>query len=405
MRIKRLISTVLILLMAAACLSAAAEVKYYTNIQVNVVALDNPTPSPVPTAEPTSTATPEPTPEPILVSTPTPEPTKTPEPTATPEPTPTPEPIAYEIDVDLVNQVVTVYREGNRTQAGIARQMICSSGTGTNTPLGTFIMPEVSKVDEREEWYYIGKYRLYVQYASRIDGPILFHSLPSEQRGATPTQDSTEALGSRASHGCIRLRPADSRWIAENCMPGTEVNIFEGGAPDEALRELLLASSFVSEEMSYADFLNGEKVYSISSNSPEVQYMQAKLAELGYLLGESDGAFGAETHAAVVDWQLENDYTPNGEMNEEQLSVLLRQTPVPGAVVNRGKPARVKVKDGLILRSEPNSKSRQLDVLRNDTIVRVLDETRGWYKIRVGTLTGYAAAKYIEITENDAEVN
>jgi hypothetical protein len=87
------------------------------------------------------------------------------------------------------------------------------------------------------------------------------------------------------------------------------------------------------------------------------------------------------------------------------VSVLLRQTPVPGAVVNRGQPARVKVKDGLVLRSEPNSKSRELDVLRDGTLVRVLDETRGWYKLRVGTQTGYAAAKYIEITENNSEVN
>jgi transcriptional regulator with XRE-family HTH domain len=49
--------------------------------------------------------------------------------------------------------------------------------------------------------------------------------------------------------------------------------------------------------------------------------------------------------------------------------------------------------------------STELDVLRDGTIVRVLDETRGWYKLRVGTQTGYAAAKYIEITENNPEVN
>ncbi|MBP3653148.1 MAG: L,D-transpeptidase family protein [Clostridia bacterium] len=399
MRIKRLISLVLILLLAVPYLSTAAEVQYYTNIQVNVVALDKPTPSPEPTPAPTVT------PEPTATIKPTMTPAPTATPTPTPVPTPTPEPMIYEIEVDLANQIVTVYREGGRTQADIARQMICSSGTGTNTPLGTFTMPRPSKVDEREEWYFIGKYQLYVQYASRIDGPILFHSLPSERRGSTPTLDSTEALGERASHGCIRLRPADSRWIAENCLPGTQVHIFEGGEAKEELRRQLLATSFVSEEMSYDDFLDGEKVYSISSSSAEVQYMQAKLAQLGFSLNEIDGSFGAETHAAVVEWQLENGYAPTGEVNEEQLAVLLRQTPVPGAVVNRGKPAFVKVKDGLILRSQPNSKSRELDVLRNGTSVRVLEETRGWYKVRVGSQTGYAAAKYIEITENNAEVN
>jgi len=378
MHFKRtLVGLLAFMLLVVPFLNAVAEAQYYTDVRVNAVALDQPTPSPVPT----------PTPSP------------------TPQPTPTPEPVDYEIEVDLENQIVTVYREDGRTQDDIARQMICSSGTGTNTPTGTFIMPEVQKVDEREEWYYIGKYRLHVQYASRIVDAILFHSLPSEQRGATPTQDSIEALGSRASHGCIRLRPADSRWIAENCPPGTQVTIFEGGTPNEALRRRLMITSFASEEMSYGDFLAGEKVYSLTSHTDEVRYMQVKLAELGFLLNESDGFFGAETHFAVVEWQLENGYDPTGEVSEEQLSVLLRQTPVPGAAASRGKSAIVQTKDGLILRSEPNAKSKKLDVLRDGTAVRVLEEVRGWYKLRIGSQTGYAAAKYIKITENNPEVN
>ena len=157
--------------------------------------------------------------------------------------------------------------------------------------------------------------------------------------------------------------------------------------------------------MSYADFLAGEKVYSVSYSSPEIQYMQAKLSELGYILNETDGLFGAETHAAVVEWQLENGYEPTGEVNREQLAALLRQVPDPNAVVNRGRPAEVQVSDGLILRSEPNSKSKEVDVLRNGTAVRVLEEKRGWYKIRVGSQTGYAATKYIKIIENNSEVN
>ena len=389
MRIKRLFSLILALLLLLPCLNTMAEVQYFTDIQVNVVALDKPTPSPVPTATPV----------------PTPEPTQTPTPTATPQPSPTPGPDTYEIEVDLANQIVTVYKKGGREDTDIARQMICSSGTGTKTPVGTFTMPELQKLHEREEWYFIGKFQLYVQYASRIVNDILFHSLPSVQRGVTPTQDSTQALGDRASHGCIRLRPADSRWIAEHCPPGTVVTIFDGAGLDEELRQKLLLTSFVSEEMSYADFLAGEKVYSISSSSAEVQYMQAKLAELGYLAGESDGIFGAETHAAVVEWQADNGYKPTGEINEEQLSVLLRQIGNPAEAATRGRSARVRVGDALILRSEPNSNSRQLDVLKDGTAVRVLDETRSWYKIRVGSQTGYAAKKYIEITANNTEVD
>lgn len=393
MPIKRLLSLILVLLLIAPCLSAVAQTQYYTDIQISAVALDKPTPSPEPT----------PTPSPTPGSSPTPMPPPTP--TPTPKPTPTPGPVIYEIEVDLANQIVTVYRESGRTQADIARQMICSSGSDSSTPIGSFIMPEPQKPDEREEWYFIGKYQLYVQYASRIVDSILFHSVPSPQRGASPTQDSIDALGTRASHGCIRLRPADSRWIAENCKPGTKVHIFEGGQCNEALRQQLLTGSFVSEEMQYADFLDGKKIFSITSHAPEVQYMQSKLAKLGFLLTENDGYFGAETHAAVVEWQIENGYAPNGEVNEAQLAQLLRQVPNGETSASRGKPARVRVQDALILRSAPNAKSEKLDTLRSGAIVRVLEETHGWYKLRAGTQIGYAAAKYIEILQDNSEVN
>ena len=42
----------------------------------------------------------------------------------------------YYITVDLTNQIVTVYDNGNTTESGIARQMICSSGkAATPTPV------------------------------------------------------------------------------------------------------------------------------------------------------------------------------------------------------------------------------------------------------------------------------
>ena len=212
---KRILAMLLTLALLHCC--ALAELEYITDIVVYERPLDGSTPAP--TVEPTSTPTPLPTEAP----------TQQPSPTATATPVPTAEPRAceYEIEVDLTNQIVTVYRGSGRATGDIVRQMICSSGTEDNTPRGTFIMPENQKEDEREEWYYIGKYQLYVQYASRIVGSILFHSLPSVQRNESPTADSHEALGAPASHGCIRLRPADSRWIAENCLAGTSVHIFD----------------------------------------------------------------------------------------------------------------------------------------------------------------------------------
>lgn len=353
------------LLLALLCSGAPAEIQYITDIAVSwddPAFLDQPVPQDEPAFSPADYKGP------------------------------------YEIEVDIANQVTTVYCGESREQSHIARQMLCSTGTGNNTPLGVFIMPEVSKVDEREEWYYIGQYRLYVQYASRIINGILFHSLPSEKKHESPTADSLAEFGSKASHGCIRLRPADSRWIAENCPPGTEVTIHDGAAADEVLRSLLRASSFVCEEMYYADFLRGEKVLSLGSELPEVCALQVKLSDLGYNVGdEMDGFFGARTEDAVLQWQQDNGFNARGEVNEEQLDMLLSMGPTEENLKKPGRAAVVRVDTALVLRSGPNSKSEKLDSLPNGVEVRVLEEAGGWYKIQANGKTGYAGRKYIEI--------
>lgn len=313
--------------------------------------------------------------------------------------------LPYEIEVELSSQIVTVYRGGDRSSEAIVRQMICSSGEEDSTPLGVFSMPEVQKVDEREEWYYIGKYRLYVQYASRIVDDILFHSLPSEQRGASPTADSVAALGVPSSHGCIRLRPADSRWIALNCPAGTQVHIFSGNERRDELRALLLTSSFDAELLSYDGFISGERLFSISSEGTQVAALQSKLIEAGFVLEETDGFFGAQTHAAVVEIQLADSMEPTGELTETELTALLDREIDPSIAASWGRAARVRVKTSLALRSGPSSKSEKLDSLRDGALVRILEESGGWYKVRVGGITGYVGRKYIEIIDQNMEVN
>lgn len=305
----------------------------------------------------------------------------------------------YEIEVDIANQITTVYRGKGRTQNDIIRQMLCSTGVDNRTPLGTYTMPKPSKNGEREEWYFIGKYDLYVQYASRIIGAILFHSLPSVERHQSPTRDSLDEFGAKASHGCIRLRPVDSRWIAENCKPGTVVHIHDDAAVDEELRSLLRASSFTIEEMRYIDFLNGEKVYSLGSELPEVKQLQEKLCELGYELTENDGLFGARTEDAVLLWQQKYGFVADGEMNEEELELLLSQDVAQHRIEMPGKPAVVDVKTTVVMRSKADSNSKKLDSLPDGMRIRVLDKKGNWYKILANGQTGYIGRNFVEFVK------
>jgi len=71
----------------------------------------------------------------------------------------------------------------------------------------------------------------YAQYAFRINGGYLFHSVPY----TIMTNDSLETdqfnlLGSPASLGCVRLKMSDVKWIYDNCPTGTKVTIYDDAA-------------------------------------------------------------------------------------------------------------------------------------------------------------------------------
>jgi hypothetical protein len=145
----------------------------------------------------------------------------------------------YYITVDTHNQVAMAWGlDANGTYSVLVRQMICSTGKGTSTPLGTWTMN-----GDGYRWALFEKYDVWAQYATRIAGSIWFHSIlydkPDE---STLRMTSFYNLGSKASHGCIRLMVADAQWIYNHCLAGTMVYIYEG-ADNDALRESLLPSS------------------------------------------------------------------------------------------------------------------------------------------------------------------
>ena len=67
----------------------------------------------------------------------------------------------------------------------------------------------------------------YGQYCTRIYGSFLFHSVWYYQpKKNTQSYAQFNRLGTTASHGCIRLTVADSKWIYDHCPSGTKVVIY-----------------------------------------------------------------------------------------------------------------------------------------------------------------------------------
>ena len=105
------------------------------------------------------------------------------------------------------------------------KAMICSTGLYNATPRGTFHLS--TKYLWRELY---GK--VYGQYATRITGGVLFHSVPyyKKSKSALCTEKYNK-LGQQASMGCVRLTVEDAKWIADNCPSGTTVEIYEDDDP------------------------------------------------------------------------------------------------------------------------------------------------------------------------------
>ena len=116
----------------------------------------------------------------------------------------------YVLKVSVADQRVYAYApDRNGEYTDLVRTMKCSTGRkGTPTPTGTF-----TDTAPGARWHFFKKFNCWAQYAFYIQGDIMFHSVLYSQKGGKVTQSSVNHLGSRASHGCVRLSVEDAKWI------------------------------------------------------------------------------------------------------------------------------------------------------------------------------------------------
>lgn len=231
----------------------------------------------------------------------------------------------YYIEVDITNQIVTIY---NTADGSVARQMLTSTGANGATPLGTYKLYGKVKENERSEWMYLGRYNAWVHYVTRISGPYLFHSFPYDEKDeSTIQQDAVDTFGTASSHGCMRLRTEDAKFIAEKCMRGTVVKIYESGVVDESLRSLLMESSYTGENgMTYAEFqgISGDEL-GRGSDGDAVTDLQQRLGDLGYYEGEPDGNYDSKTATAVAAAQEDMGLNVTGACTNELYEILFAE--------------------------------------------------------------------------------
>ena len=255
---------------------------------------------------------------------------------ATPRPSPTPQPAKYLLMVDVTNQITRAFtydEEGLYTV--LVREMICSTGTEKNpTPLGTTIMPK-----KRARWGYFPTWDSHAQYLTRIDSANAFHSvLYSAPDETTLSVKSFEALGTPASHGCVRLLVSDAKWIYDNCGEGTIITVYEGEYDPEytmtlkptlnqsTLRENPLPAPTPTPLYTRENFPTEYRTLSRGKKGEDVFMVQMRLAELGYYHGTVTGGYYGGTIAAVEAFQRDHGLTVDGAAGKQTQALLFSET-------------------------------------------------------------------------------
>jgi lipoprotein-anchoring transpeptidase ErfK/SrfK len=123
---------------------------------------------------------------------------------------------SYLVYVNLSAQKTYVFK-GKKNDWSLLKNYSCSTGIkGSETPSGIYT------VKEKGDWFYSTDYKEGAKYWVQFDGNYLFHSLPYNETKAKIT-DYT--LGKAASHGCVRLKVEDAKWIYDNITRGSKVII------------------------------------------------------------------------------------------------------------------------------------------------------------------------------------
>lgn len=155
-------------------------------------------------------------------------------PTPTPKPIPTPKATlkSYRIDIDLTNQIATVYGiYSDKSAKALMSEFVSTARKGKNTPTGNFKIQGASggrKAKLRTAKMSSGK--AYAEYLCRFHGAKCMHGVPYKNRNTKGYVSKTEfnKLGSPASAGCVRMPIKLCRYIYNNCPVGTPVRVFKG---------------------------------------------------------------------------------------------------------------------------------------------------------------------------------
>ena len=141
--------------------------------------------------------------------------------------------------ITIVNQnkqTIEIYEKAAEEYKKIIESTVSTGKVETPTPNGWF-----TAKSRRGKYSFIPKYQLGTPYFVQLKGGYLLHGLPMNSKGQIP-KDISDALGSKASHGCIRLPMDVAKFVYLNIKEDSLVVIDNDPPPIEEIVKVVMDS-------------------------------------------------------------------------------------------------------------------------------------------------------------------
>jgi lipoprotein-anchoring transpeptidase ErfK/SrfK len=155
------------------------------------------------------------------------------------------DPNRYYIELDLVNQIITVY-DGGPTGSIVLQSLISSGNKQNPSGSGTYRLGTL-----KERFGYFVAFGQYAQYWTQVVRGVYIHSVMYDSKKlSSMSRSAYNNLGKAVSHGCIRVMPEVAQWIFYNCPPGTACKL-----NTRALKNPDLVKALKSAMPSYSSYV------------------------------------------------------------------------------------------------------------------------------------------------------
>ena len=152
---------------------------------------------------------------------------------AKPAPKITAKVVGKRIEVDLTNQICTVYeRYSDGTKKAIMSEFVSTARKGKTTPVGNWKIQGTKNLKAKYRTAKLSGGKSYAEYLVRFKGAKCMHCVPYSKRNTKGLVNKNEfnKLGTPRSAGCVRMPNKMAKYIYNNCPVGTPVIVFKGKA-------------------------------------------------------------------------------------------------------------------------------------------------------------------------------